>query len=296
MSAVSLTTCYLPHINNYFTLLGIHTFFGAAVKGPLARLVAKGLLNQYHRLNPKCERVKLAFSLAMTGAVSNTLRDKPAWWRMLVRCAMRLGVWFLLRKGEYLRTSRNGGGLPRSCLTFSSADGSVIPYHLVGILPASSLGLKVVFSKVDRYGYGRLVTHQRQPDGSPCIVTEMERFIALSRGRWHVGVDQGVFVWPDGTDFLADEMADEMKRIAVVLGCDADRVSAHSLRYGGASLLASFGLPQYLIEYFGGWAKDSKTLPLYARPEASALAVVSHCFGAYKMGGVIGARLQQLGL
>ena len=86
-----------------------------------------------------------------------------------------------------------------------------------------------------------------------------------------------------------------MKSVTLVLGFDPTKVSAHSCRYGGASLLASFGLPQYLIEYFGGWAKDSKTLPLYAQPDASALAIASGCFGRFRMSGEIGAKLRELG-
>jgi hypothetical protein len=209
---------------------------------------------------------------------------------------MRLGIWFLLRKGEYLKTSLNTGGIPRTCLKFSDADGRVIPYRGVGIVAATSLHLTVKFSKTDRHGYGRLVAHQRQADGTPCIVSEIERFVAFTRDSWSIGVDRSLFVWPDGSDFTADEMAGEMKSVAVLLGCDASKVSAHSLRFGGASLLASFGLPQYIIEYFGGWAKDSKTLPLYAQPDSSALAIASGCFGKFRMGGEIGAKLRDLGV
>ena len=165
----------------------------------------------------------------------------------------------------------------------------------MGTIAATSLHLTVRFSKTDRQGYGRLVAHQRQDGGTPCIVSEIEKFVAYTRDAWGIGKDHALFVWPDGSDFTADEMAGEMKSVAALLGCDATKVSAHSLRFGGASLLASFGLPQYIIEYFGGWAKDSKTLPLYAQPDSAALAIASGCFGRFRMGGEVGARLRDLG-
>ena len=295
MSPISVVSSYLPHIGTNFAMMGIRCWFSEARKDRLVCLVTKGLLNRFHKNHPKSGRAKLAFSLAMTSAVSITLRGAPEWLLQLVRSAMRLGIWFLLRKGEYLKTSLNTGGIPRSCLKFTDVDGRVIPYGVVGTVTATALHLTVKFSKTDRHGYGRLVAHQRQADGTPCIVTEMEEYVAHTRDSWSIGVDRPLFVWPDGSDFTADEMAGEMKSVAKLLGCDASKVSAHSLRFGGASLLASFGLPQYIIEYFGGWAKDSKTLPLYAQPDSSVLAIASGCFGKFRMGGAIGARLRDLG-
>jgi hypothetical protein len=296
MSPISVVTGYLPHIGTDYAMRGVHCWFNDARKDRLVNLVAKGMLNKFHKENPKSSRAKLAFTLSMTSAVSITLRNEPNWLIQLVRLSMRLGIWFLLRKGEYLKTCRNDGGLPRSCVKFADEDGRAIPYSEIGRRPASSLHLTVKFSKTDRHGYGRLVAHQRQPDGNSCIVSEVESFISFSRDTWSIGEHSPLFAWPDGSDFLADEMAEEMKCVASLLGCDKTKVSCHSCRYGGASLLASFGLPQYIIEYFGGWAKDSKTLPLYAQPDTGALAIASGCFGRFKMGGEIGARLRDLGL
>ena len=239
------------------------------------------MLNSYHKKNLKSGRVKLAFSLPMTDAVLTTLCQRPPWLQTLMGLAMRLGICFLPRKGEYLKTARNEGGL------YAGVGGKML---------AESVHVNVKFSKTDPHGYGRLVAHQRQDEGAPCIVAEMESFIASTRDLWGVKEEDGVFVWPDGSDVTADEVAGEMKAVAETLGCDPKKVSAHSLRYGGASLLASFGLPQYLIEYFGGWKKGSKTMPLYARPDSKSLGLVSACFGKFKMGGEIGARLNELGL
>jgi hypothetical protein len=51
-----------------------------------------------------------------------------------------------------------------------------------------------------------------------------------------------------------------IKSIARFLGLNPSAFSCHSLRYGGVCMLASSGVPKYLIEYHGGWAKDSSAL------------------------------------
>ena len=84
-----------------------------------------------------------------------------------------------------------------------------------------------------------------------------------------------------------------MKGIALFLSKDLKNISCHSLLFGKASLLASFRLPQYLIEYFGGWKADSKTKPLYTKPNSSSLAIASACFGELKADGEMETSLQE---
>ena len=44
------------------------------------------------------------------------------------------------------------------------------------------------------------------------------------------------------------------------------RATSHSLRYGGATMLAAAGFPQYIIAHYGGWSENSSALKIYARP------------------------------
>ena len=55
----------------------------------------------------------------------------------------------------------------------------------------------------------------------------------------------------------------------------ASRVSLHSLRYGGASALASAGYPEYIIAMYGGWKEGSSCLRQYVRPSDSIISAVS---------------------
>ena len=66
-----------------------------------------------------------------------------------------------------------------------------------------------------------------------------------------------------------------MKFIVRHLGWNAKKVSAHSLRYGGATMLATAGMPQYVIEYFGGWAEGSQSLKTYIQLGNQAVHKVS---------------------
>ena len=51
--------------------------------------------------------------------------------------------------------------------------------------------------------------------------------------------------------------------------------TSHSLRYGGATMMASAGFPQYLIAHYGGWTADSEALKRYVRPSDESIERVS---------------------
>jgi integrase len=53
------------------------------------------------------------------------------------------------------------------------------------------------------------------------------------------------------------------------------RVTSHSLRYGGATMLAAAGLPHYIIAMYGGWSQDSQSLKLYTKPSTNMVNIVS---------------------
>ena len=59
-----------------------------------------------------------------------------------------------------------------------------------------------------------------------------------------------------------------------VAGYDMN-VTSHSLRYGGATMMAAAGFPQYLIAHYGGWKANSRSLERYARPSDESIQRVS---------------------
>jgi integrase len=66
-----------------------------------------------------------------------------------------------------------------------------------------------------------------------------------------------------------------MRAIVKFTGLRDDMISAHSLRYCGATMLAAAGFPSYIIAYFGGWTEDSKTIRTYAQVGSQAVERVS---------------------
>jgi len=63
------------------------------------------------------------------------------------------------------------------------------------------------------------------------------------------------------------------------LGIDGlqGKVASHSLRYGGATMMAAAGFPDYLIAHYGGWDPKSKVMRRYIHPtKESAGAVSAH--------------------
>ena len=104
---------------------------------------------------------------------------------------------------------------------------------------------------------------------------ELERWIAHCRDMLGAGPEDGLFCIR-GAPFLVEaDVAAAMKKIVVHLGWDSSKISAHSLRYGGATMLAAAGLPQYVIEYFGGWAEGSKSAKFYMQVSGRSVANVS---------------------
>ena len=60
-----------------------------------------------------------------------------------------------------------------------------------------------------------------------------------------------------------------------LLGLPCDKVSAHSLRYGGATTLAAAGFPEYIIAFYGGWSQGSSAMRRYIKPSNDIVKKVS---------------------
>ena len=82
----------------------------------------------------------------------------------------------------------------------------------------------------------------------------------------------------DKTLISAEHVSIVMKNTGEFCGFNSSKISAHSLRYGGATMLAAAGLPQYIIAYFGGWCEDSKSLQIYTQLNVSSNRNVSRIF------------------
>ena len=287
-------------IKSYFYLIKqtfyedrVENQFEAALRQPTFKLVVRGVERMHSERNPTSEVKKLAFTLELVKHLDVSLpRIVPtadSWKEVLRRKAltvgMELGIHFLLRRSEFLPCRTSSGEVSRgirwSDIQFLDAEGHIIPFKAASLSRVISVSVLVRKSKTDQLGVGRVRTHRRQPTGH-CIVAVLVSW-ALELQSLGAEADSYVFEH-SGTPIINDvAIAEAMKAITRTLGLGDNLTSTHSLRYGGATLLAAAGIPAYAITYFGGWAEDSKMIRRYAQlggeMTESVSRVMSEAFG-----------------
>ena len=280
----STFSVYLPAIKNFYIRNGLTNNFGYALNSDQVRFVKRGYLKIYHKMHPESESRKMAFTIELVNYVSDAFAevDKKfvdVWFQRARELALRVGIYFLLRKSEFL-PSKNGeqAGLRRSDIIFFSRDGQPISCSVIQRHQAESVKIKIPFSKCDQFGKGRDILHVRQPPGERCIVHDLEDWIITTRSELSASDKDYLFRVKDKTLISAEQVSIVMKKTVEFCGFDSAKISAHSLRYGGATMLAAAGLPQYIIAYFGGWCEDSKSLQIYTQLNVSSNRDVSRIF------------------
>ena len=149
----------------------------------------------------------------------------------------------------------------------------MVSFGRLGMDVVDTVSLLIQGSKTDQLCEGRIRTHKRQSSGH-CIVAVVVQW-AIELRRWGADLSTHVFEWR-GEALVSDvSIASTMKAIVSGVGLDDRLISAHSLRYGGATMLAAAGIPSYIITYFGGWSEDSKMLRRYAQVGGEAINNVS---------------------
>ena len=285
----SVKAVYIPGVINLFTLnrLPSASILREAAADSLVAMIYSGFDRLYRLVNPKAASIKLAFtassavrshSLLLSGAIKIAGSDSlSAPFRALafsrIFAALLFGIMFLLRKSEFLL--KDGKPFPpsRDTIFFLDANRLVIPIDLVGVTPAAWLVFGVAQSKSDQSANGRVSMHQRQP-GDSCIVAVMENFFRRSHLLGAKPSDS-LFSVPGLPVLTSNVLSRVMKETVTAMGLPAAKVSTHSLRYGGATMLAAGGYPEYIIAMYGGWAPGSTSLRRYTRPSLSVVGDVS---------------------
>ena len=284
MSPWSIKRTYLSAISNGFMLRGITNNFESARKAPIVNFILRGYIKIYSQMHPAGEVKKLAFTIELvkytdiTLQLSSTIKYRSRMFIKAVKLAMTFGIYFLLRKSEFLPVNSAGkfhAGLQWENIRFFASDGIVIPWKSIGSISAKHLEIKIPISKTDQLGFGRLVKHERV-FGPHCIVQKMEQWAKELRNMHQWKESDYLFHKVGSPSVLSDaDVSAVMKSIVVHLGWDPKKICVHSLRYGGATMLASAGLPQYVIAYFGGWAEGSSALRRYIQVGGDSVAKVS---------------------
>jgi hypothetical protein len=287
IQAKSIRSVYLPGIASTLTrrMLRSGELFQKAYQSPVIQVLLDGYQRPHDMMHPASSKVKLPFLLEMAlkgrllvqqgllliqcrrCTMDDSRRDQLIAWRIHV--ALVTGIFFLLRKSEFLEnTSRKGvtrRSLTRQDLKFYDEEKRELSYGEIGKVKASSVRLVVQFSKMDQSGFGRILHHYRQRGSKHqvCIVTELETWIHQTRDTQGTDVGTPLFHCTGLPLLSTAQLASHMRQICLKLGLPASRVSPHSLRYGGATMLAAKGFPRYVIEQMGGWAPGSSALNRY---------------------------------
>jgi hypothetical protein len=284
LSPWSIKQTYLSAISNGFILRGIKNNFDLARRNPTIKFLLRGYIRIFSVMHPADGMKKMAFTIELVKFLEPALvksdheRRLDPLFMKVASLALNFGIYFLLRKSEFLPGRSAGkfhGGLQCKHVLFFSEGGFPISWDNVHIGAAKYMEIKIPVSKTDQLGSGRLVKHERV-SGPNCIVKRFERWALFSRVAFQSTALDFIF-WKIGSPpIITDlEVATIMKAIVVYLGWDSKKVCVHSLRYGGATMLAAAGLPQYVIAYFGGWTEGSASLRRYTQIGGRSIGQVS---------------------
>ena len=276
LSPDSICGAYIYNIINKFTANSWDTeLIDRAMATRQYKFYKRGYKKIYDKANPKSLKAKIAFELSMLLRTIELLKSKFKLEKSKLQAlelALFIGLFFLLRKSEYLKCSGKGKGMKFSQVTFFDEHGVEIHLDKVGVIKAKRVHLNIPFSKTDQHGYGRILEHIRQEGHEACIVTKMESWFMRARDVLSAKENDHIFM-NLGVD--GDMVSQVMKWGTKQLGLNPKKISAHSLRYGGATMLAAAGLPQYIIAWYGGWTADSTVMRLYTTLGSDAISLVT---------------------
>ena len=292
----SIKGVYLAGIADYYDRCGVMNRFREASGHNIVQLVLASYGRSWSKKHPDSSKVKIAFGLSYAlhtekliqsglllvgGIVCSDCTDLVSYMiGVRVVTAIWMGIFFLLRKNEFLPRYDVGAGMQEPCrrqnLRFFDNHKMEIPYDRIGSQRAFSVSLTLRFSKTDQTGHGRIVQHEATQDPSTCIVRRLEEYFRVSRDYFKATSDSMLFTVPGlPTDLTSAVLTEVMRDTTNALGLPAESISAHSLRYGGATALSQAGFPEYIIAFYGGWAPGSVAMRRYIVQSASARQMVS---------------------
>ena len=306
MSPKSIENVYVPGILSALTFHNADEPMRLAYDRRSVRDTLTGFKKLHAERSPEGAQIKVPFSVNLANEAKRILVSKDAVLAQLqglsadllelairrLHIAMLFGIFFLLRKSEFLDETPTAADKPSSStgaarsrtkkstavrrfVIFYDEHNREIPYEKIGITRASRLMFDVHRGKADQFGKGRFNSHSRQATGT-CLVTLLEDFFRETRDRQGGTKESDPIFHVQGLPRLTSEcLKQAMRAVALFVGLPADRISAHSLRYGGATLMASAGFPEFIIAQYGGWVEGSESLKIYIRPTRETIDSVS---------------------
>ena len=292
LSPHSIQSTYLPGVAAKLDMMRSPSkfLFRHAMNGKEVKLVIAGFKRAYDKKNPRADKLRLPFGVDLAMKSRQVMKAMGMYRRyekdediLIERVFVSevVGINFLLRKSEHIMTKGKGAAAPlrRKHVVSFDKDNRHIHYNDVGrSVKAQSVVLNVTFAKADQSGYGRRTRHTRQPQHpDTCAVSILERWIATTRESHGCVIEDPLYYLPKYGALTTNELHTAMQATVTAYSGDkfGKRVTSHSLRYGGATMLAAAGLPHYIIAMYGGWSQDSQSLKLYTKPSTNMVNIVS---------------------
>lgn len=190
MAPTSIKEVYISRIKALtISRLDQHEYFDTACKSALVGLTMKGFDRYHAKTHPAGGKVKLPFTLSASrrcaafvadGAIIDGHEHMPEHSRYMARMrqhlAMDFGIYFMLRKSEFIFKPTKDAPAVRQQLSF-------FDNNEIGLTTASQLYFNVNFSKTDQLGNGRVSSHIRQEGNVCCIIQRMEHFHLYLTGQ-----------------------------------------------------------------------------------------------------------------
>jgi hypothetical protein len=129
MNPASIKGSYLSHIMNHFTINHIDNQFSAARASSIVKLTLAGYVRIHHAINPISGARKFAVTIELVVYLEEALNKfLPIWLKQAravqsLSLAMEFGIYFILRKSEYLPAGFVSGGLSWMDITFLDNQG-----------------------------------------------------------------------------------------------------------------------------------------------------------------------------
>jgi hypothetical protein len=245
---------YMSSIRYVFKLANLDIGFLASVWVSSARTAVTLL---YRQTNPIAGRVGLPFTCDMiVHAMLKSFNTGTTTDHAIVT-AMKLAVTCLLRVSEYLPGSPGQveHWLRSQDVAFGLTDGSVVPSWRISVHPLSEVRSVIVTvrsAKNDSEGQGHRMEFPRiSLDVTHAFDLAADMYSWAARAKPKFG--QPFLSFRGEWVLKYDVLSKAIKRVAKEMGLDPSRYRTHSLRIGGASMMAAAGRPDYEIQKQGRW-------------------------------------------
>lgn len=193
------------------------------------------------------------------------VHDHRVWWAMAVA-----GVRGLMRLGELTHEKPTGAAYRERLLR----DRDVCEFRSTS---CAGVELKLRMSKTDLFHESVTVPLMETRD-QLCAATAIRTL--LSQSPFERAADTALFTLANGEVLTRPRFVEVLQRLVSAvarrhaLKVDASRYTGHSLRRGGATSLASLGVPDHLIQLLGRWRSDC--YKLYITTPRETIASVFH--------------------